>query len=147
MMTDWPHAPPHRLTEQGAYMITAGTYRKAHHLNSRVKLDMFQRMLLDGMSGAQWQLHAWAILSNHYHVIASSPANPETLRRVISKLHTLSASLSVYDRFDTQGVALVDGESGVKPPHSKVISLASQQHTPEPEAGEMGAKLQRPEAL
>ena len=199
-------------------MITAGTYRKAHLLNSRVKLDMVHRLLLEGMSEAGWRLHAWAILSNHYHVIASSPTNPETLRHVTSKLHTLSAkelnrldgqrgrkvwfqyfdsqitftnsylprlkyvhqnpvhhgvidraedypwcsagwfvrtapaafrktvesfrtdSLSVYDRFDTEGVTVPDTESGVKPPHSKGVSPISPPHGPKPEAGEMQAE-------
>jgi len=27
-MNDWPHSPPHRLTKQGAYMVTCGTYGK-----------------------------------------------------------------------------------------------------------------------
>ena len=40
---------------------------------------------------AGWILHAWALLSNHYHFIASSPADPSSLRRALSKLHTLSA--------------------------------------------------------
>ena len=43
-MSDWPHSPPHRLTEQGAYMITCDTYGKAHFLNMPEKLDMFRRL-------------------------------------------------------------------------------------------------------
>src|SRR3974377_1371019 len=30
----WPHAPVHRLDGLGAYMVTAGTYQKKHHLNA-----------------------------------------------------------------------------------------------------------------
>ncbi len=90
-MTDWPHAPPHRLAEQGAYMVTAGTHGKAHFLNTHAKLDFFQDLLFACIEEAGWQLHAWAILSNHYHFIASSPSDPRSLRRIISKLHTLSA--------------------------------------------------------
>ena len=90
-MPDWPHSPPHRLTEQGAYMITCGTYQKAHFLNTSEKLDLFCRLFFAGMAESGWELHAWAVLSNHYHFIASSPADPGTLRRMLSKLHTLSA--------------------------------------------------------
>ena len=90
-MIDWPHAPPHRLTEQGAYMVTCGTYQKAHFLSTPERLDMFRDLFFTGMAEIGWELHAWAILSNHYHFIASSPTDPGTLRRVISKLHTLSA--------------------------------------------------------
>lgn len=30
LMTQWPHAPIHKLTEQGAYIVTAATYQKIH---------------------------------------------------------------------------------------------------------------------
>ena len=90
-MIDWPHAPPHRLTEQGAYMITCGTYQKTHFLNTPEKLDMFRHLFFDCLEESAWKLHAWAILSNHYHFIASSPSDPRTLKRTVSKLHTLSA--------------------------------------------------------
>ena len=33
-MTDWPHAPVHRLDQAGTYMVTAGTYLKKHHLRN-----------------------------------------------------------------------------------------------------------------
>jgi putative transposase len=90
-MIDWPHAPPHRLTEQGAYMVTCGTYRKAHFLNTADRLNLLRGLFFDCLAEAEWGLHAWALLSNHYHFIASSPADPSSLRRVLSKLHTLSA--------------------------------------------------------
>ena len=97
-MSDWPHSPPHRLTEQGAYMITCGTYQKAHFLNTPEKLDAFRVLLFACLDEVEWELHAWAILSNHYHFIASSPSDPGSLRRVLSKLHTLSArDLNVRD--------------------------------------------------
>jgi len=38
-----------------------------------------------------WELKAWAVLSNHCHFVASSPGHPAMLRRMISKLHTLTA--------------------------------------------------------
>lgn len=90
-MDHWPHAPPHRLTEQGAYMVTCGTYGKAHFLNSADRLDMLCDLFFSCMDEGGWELHAWAMLSNHYHFIASSPADPSSLRRVLSRLHTLSA--------------------------------------------------------
>ncbi len=45
-----------------------------------------------------WDLHAWVVLSNHYHFVASSPEDPSTLSRMISKLHTLTArTLNAWD--------------------------------------------------
>ena len=90
-MNDWPHGPPHRLTEQGAYMVTCGTHEKAHLLNTAARLNMLRSLFFDCLAEAGWVLHAWALLSNHDHFIASSPADPNSLRRALSKLHTLSA--------------------------------------------------------
>jgi len=90
-MPDWPHAPPHRLDEKGVYMVTSGTYRKAHLLDRPTKLNAMQALLFSVTVEAGWSLHAWAILSNHYHFVASSPEDATTLRRALSKLHTLSA--------------------------------------------------------
>jgi putative transposase len=72
-------------------MVTCGTYEKAHFLYKADMLDMLRDLLFDCMEEAGWKLHAWALLSNHYHFIASSPTDPSSLRRVLSKLHTLSA--------------------------------------------------------
>jgi putative transposase len=98
-MIDWPHSPPHRLTEQGAYMVTCGTHLKVSLLNTSVKLDMFRDVFFACAAESGWTLHAWAILSNHYHFIASSPSDPGTLRTMLSKMHTLSARrLNEMDR-------------------------------------------------
>ncbi|MGD9782926.1 MAG: transposase [Kiritimatiellia bacterium] len=90
-MHNWPHAPPHRLTEAGAYMVTAGTYRKAHWLSNSARLDFFLDLLFACADESGWTLHAWAALSNHYHFVASSPGDPASLKKVLSKLHALSA--------------------------------------------------------
>jgi len=67
-MSDWPHAPVHRLDAAGAYMITAGTYLKVHLLNSPEKLNSVQEQLLSLAVKYGWKMQAWAILANHYHV-------------------------------------------------------------------------------
>jgi len=72
-------------------MVTCGTYQKAHFLNTPEKLDLFRNLFFSGLSESKWELHAWAVLSNHYHFIASSPSDPGKLRQMLSKLHTLSA--------------------------------------------------------
>jgi hypothetical protein len=43
---DWPRAPLHRLSEQGTYMVTTGTYRKAHIFRDPVRLDLLETSLL-----------------------------------------------------------------------------------------------------
>lgn len=72
-------------------MVTCGTYKKLHLLNTPSRLSFVQEALFDIAEEYKWRLQAWAVLSNHYHFVASSPENPETLSKVISKLHTLTA--------------------------------------------------------
>src|SRR5262245_46929542 len=67
---DWPHAPVHRLNENGVYFLTAGTIYKQRFFDSPHKLDLLERMLLSEAKSSGWQLEAWAVLSNHYHFVA-----------------------------------------------------------------------------
>jgi len=70
---DWPHAPPHRLAEAGVYFVTARTRAGHHLLNSEEKRDHFQATLFELAAKYGWMLEAWAILSNHYHLVGHSP--------------------------------------------------------------------------
>ena len=72
-------------------MITAGTYEKVHHLHTPERRDLMQTALFGVAAEFGWELQAWAILSNHYHIVARSPDDPATLRRLIGKLHMTTA--------------------------------------------------------
>ena len=87
----WPHAPMHSFSERGIYMVTAGTYRKQHILNSSEKRTIVRDLLFKYTEQHGWRLQAWAIMANHYHFVAVSPDNAQSLRNVISKLHEYSA--------------------------------------------------------
>ncbi len=97
---DWPHAPLHRFDESGTFMVTAGTYHKAHFLDSDAKLGFAHNTLFAVAEEFGWQLQAWAILSNHYHFVGVSPADATTLRPLIGKLHMLTAK--EFNRIDTE---------------------------------------------
>src|SRR5271166_3463672 len=89
-LSDWPHSPVHRLSLAGAYMVTAGTYQKQKFFNTPVLLTQLTNLLLQRAEFHCWVLQAWAVFPNHYHFLAES-REPETLRRLISELHSLSA--------------------------------------------------------
>ena len=72
-------------------MVTCGTYQKAHHLRTGERLTLVESSLLEISDEYGWKLQAWAVLSNHYHFIASSPRDPETLSKMLSMLHTTTA--------------------------------------------------------
>jgi len=95
----WPHGPLHWLFEAGLYMITAGTYQKVRYLNSTSHRDFFLESLFARAAEFDWELRAWAVLPNHYHIVAASPSDPRTLRRFLGKLHMQSAKqLNLWDR-------------------------------------------------
>jgi putative transposase len=92
---DWPHAPPHRLESAGVYFLTARTYAQIHHLHSPERRDWFQETLFGLAKDYGWKLEAWAILSNHYHLIGHSPLDlPDgaaSLSLFVRHLHSVSA--------------------------------------------------------
>jgi len=91
-MDQWPHAPIHILREPGAYIVTSGTYLKSHHLRTAPRLGLVQTSLFEVAQEYGWGLQAWAVLSNHYHFVATSPEQPESLAKMISKLHSVTAT-------------------------------------------------------
>jgi putative transposase len=88
---DWPHAPVHRLSEAGVYMVTAGTHLKQHFFRGDKRLDLLETMLLRLSKQYGWQLEAWAVFSNHYHFVAQSPAAPSSLQKFLRHLHAGTA--------------------------------------------------------
>jgi putative transposase len=90
-MIQWPHAPVHKLDEPGAFIVTAGTYLKAHHLRKSVLLDSLQTTLFSEANRFGWQLQAWALFSNHYHFVALSPLDTGTLQYLLRRLHSITA--------------------------------------------------------
>jgi putative transposase len=86
-MKQWPHAPVHFVDESGTFMVTASTYKKQHLFNTDAKLQLLHDALLEKPTVFNWQLQAWAVLSNHYHFVAISPDHPENLPALIKILH------------------------------------------------------------
>lgn len=72
-------------------MVTAATYHNRPLLDNKKKLTLACDMLLELASDLGWRLQAWAVLPNHYHLIAQSP--PETTRLVsfVRRLHSATA--------------------------------------------------------
>ena len=88
---DWPHAPVHRLSEAGAYMVTSGTYHKEHLFTGPDRLDLLLSSLFRRAAHYNWHLEAWAVFPNHYHFVAQSPGNAESLRQFTRHLHSDTA--------------------------------------------------------
>ena len=90
-MKDWPHAPVHRLSLDGVYMITAATLHKEPLFKTPELLTLVEDHLLTLAKKYHWQLEAWAVFANHYHFVASSQPEAVDLRRFLTHLHADTA--------------------------------------------------------
>ena len=88
---EWPHAPLHRLGEHGVYMVTAATLYKKHLYSGAERLTLLENELLSLAKKYHWHLEAWAVFSNHYHFVARSEDESESLRRLLTHLHANAA--------------------------------------------------------
>ena len=87
----WHHAPSHLFVPGAACMITAATDRKAHLLDTPPKRDIVLACLFEEMAVRDWRVEAWAVLSNHYHLVAHAPENPLSLSSMMQAFHAKSA--------------------------------------------------------
>ena len=88
---DWPHAPVHRITSDGIYMITGATLDKQRLFNTDNKLSMLERELLSLAKQYQWQLEAWGVFVNHYHIITRGHGGNDSLEKFQKHLHANTA--------------------------------------------------------
>jgi putative transposase len=87
----WPHAPVHRISEAGTYIVTAGTYQKEHHFGGARRLNLLESTLRRTAEESGWQIEAWAVFSNHYHFVAHSRRESEKLNILLKQLHAETA--------------------------------------------------------
>ena len=85
------HAPVHRLSENGVYMVTAGTSDKKYFYDTETKRDPLERMLLSKSKHHGWQLEAWAVMANHYHFVARGNPDSTNLGEFLRLFHYDSA--------------------------------------------------------
>ena len=90
---EWKHAPLHLFVPNTIYMVTAATLHKRHIFTTPEKLGLLQGTLFEVAESCGWELEAWAVFGNHYHVIARSPREGMSLKTVIQRLHSKSARL------------------------------------------------------
>jgi putative transposase len=72
-------------------MVTAGTYRRQKFFSTRERLDVLQACLFEQAEKHGWKLQAWAIMANHYHLVAVGDEGAADLGAVVRKLHSLTA--------------------------------------------------------
>ena len=88
---DWPHAPVHRLGSNGIYMVTGATLHKQHLFTATEQLGLLESELLSLAKQYHWQLEAWAVFVNHYHLVARGQAESSRLDEFLKHLHSDTA--------------------------------------------------------
>lgn len=95
----WPHAPVHKLDSNAVYFVTAGTLHKERLFTDKPRLDLLERRLIELANHYRWQLEAWAVFANHYHIVARGFPDSASLGKVLKHLHTDTArELNRLDR-------------------------------------------------
>jgi len=73
------------------YFVTAGTLNKRHFFDKPEKRDLLERQLLSMAKGYRWQLEAWAVFANHYHIVARGNPDSRNLGELLHDLHGVSS--------------------------------------------------------
>ena len=95
----WPHAPVHKLDDNTVYFVTAGTLHKVRLFTDKARLDLLERRLMELANQYHWQLEAWAVFTNHYHIVARGFPDSANLRKFLKHLHSDTArELNRLDR-------------------------------------------------
>ena len=89
---DWPHAPIHRLEDSSVvYMVTGATLYKSLLFRGGSKLSLLEDEMLRLAKRYQWQLQAWAVFANHYHLVTRGSAVSGNLDAFLKELHCNTA--------------------------------------------------------
>lgn len=86
----YKHAPVHLFLNGYQYFITAGTYLKQHFFTSYQGKALLLQVIQLTLQKNSADLIAWAILSNHYHLVIGLK-DPFLLPEIIRKIHSKSS--------------------------------------------------------
>jgi putative transposase len=88
----YTHNPPHLFLDRSPYFITGGTHKKQAFWFDDDRKKILLDAIKDWFSKYKWDIEAWIIFENHYHLIGWS-FKGENLSSVIRKTHGRSATL------------------------------------------------------
>ena len=101
-MRTWPHAPSRAVREAGNWIITAATYQKVNLFREAQDLEMLYDAILAAAEEMGWTLEAWAVFSNHYHLVGTSPDKEDAPAELTAKIHRSTAA-ELNRRHETVG--------------------------------------------
>ena len=81
-----PHGPPHPIRDAEYYLLTATCYKHRSHMYTPARRRQLLDLLFEHCITHGVELHAWVVLSNHYHVLAYVP-DFEMLGDIFRRVH------------------------------------------------------------
>jgi putative transposase len=87
----YKHNPPHLFRPNAIYMVTASTLRGRRLMQPAERRRYVIATLFERAENLGWRLEAWAVLPNHYHLVARAPGVPSTLTALVRSVHSIAA--------------------------------------------------------
>jgi putative transposase len=85
-----PHSPPHPVTDQPFYLLTAACYEHQHHLHCESRRQQVLDMIFERFITKDVTICAWVILPNHYHLLVHI-INFDVLSELFRRIHGLTS--------------------------------------------------------
>jgi putative transposase len=89
----YQHNPPHLFRPNSVYMLTASTYQKENIIHIPERKRQLKDSLFKAAELHKWQVIAWVILHNHYHVLVESPENALNLAKFVASYHKFTSRM------------------------------------------------------
>jgi len=87
----YKHNPPHLFLSNATYIITASTYKRKRFFLTEDLRSLLLSSILHYFSKYSWCIKAYAILANHYHLLALASENNTSLSIIINNIHRYTA--------------------------------------------------------
>ena len=87
----YPHNPPHLFIDGAIYFITGAILDKRHILRDDAHKEIVRAAMDKWFAHFDWQLDAWIILSNHYHLVAKAKL-AKNMPTIMARMHGGSAT-------------------------------------------------------
>jgi putative transposase len=87
---DWHHAPMHR-DSPFPHIVTAATWNHEHLFLRPEDKDFLLDNLLRLAKESGWELQAWVVFSNHYHLVGQPAQGACPVRDLLTELHRATA--------------------------------------------------------
>ena len=80
------HQPHHLYVDDQLYFVTAHTYLNRYKLKNDFERQKIQDKILSFIKCYNYELYAWVILDNHYHVLFKTRRGKD-LPKLFGKIH------------------------------------------------------------